>query len=110
MTCNDPCPNPKDASSNKLTIHVAAGVGALGVSQLSVSIYPNPNDGNFTLQTTEAGTISIYNMQGQVVAAYNITQQKTNIILPASLNSGVYIAKFISANNQMTVLRIVYER
>ena len=55
-------------------------------------IYPNPNNGIFTVQTREPTFITVLNMLGQVVHQEYTNQQQTNIYLN-KLDSGLYTVK-----------------
>lgn len=74
-----------------------------------VSIYPNPTDGVFTLQSSAEGTLSIYTVDGRVINTYKAVAGKTQITLPASLSSGIYVGRFETQDDQVQNIRIVYE-
>jgi hypothetical protein len=52
------------------------------------NIYPNPNNGNFTIETTEKQTIQIIDINGKIVLTQNISG-KTNVDA-YGLNKGIY--------------------
>ena len=59
------------------------------------AIYPNPNNGSFTIELAEESNISIYNMVGQHVMSLN----KVNGIQQLDLNeTGVYFIRISNAN------------
>lgn len=55
------------------------------------TLYPNPSEGVFFIDMPENGTISIYNLNGQIVASEicNIGQNRIDL----NLNSGIYIVQ-----------------
>jgi hypothetical protein len=64
-----------------------AGIDAQDLSKQVFSIYPNPNHGNFTIQSTEAGVFELMDVAGRVLKTYTITntQQTVNENLPAGM-------------------------
>jgi hypothetical protein len=58
-------------------------------------VYPNPNSGNFILETTERKTIRVFDVDGKIVLNQNI-DGKANINIE-SLNGGVYSLIIIDA-------------
>jgi len=75
-----------------------------------VAIYPNPNNGQFTLELTtiESGTsIFIYNTLGSVVFRSTATNEASQIINLQGIKKGVYIVKVINRDEQFTKKMIV---
>lgn len=61
---------------------------------LSLEIYPNPNQGNFVIELLkEDGRLRIFDMNGRIVMEKYVSQGKENINL-ATLTKGIYIVKF----------------
>jgi D-alanyl-D-alanine carboxypeptidase len=75
-----------------------------------VKVYPNPNNGKFTLELSniESGvTISIYNIQGTRVyqsSAKNLICQKINL---TGIRKGIYFVKVLDGKEQLTTKMIV---
>jgi hypothetical protein len=57
------------------------------LSKLPFSIYPNPNRGNFTIQSTKGGVFELMDVTGKVINTYTIahTQQTVQENLPAGM-------------------------
>lgn len=107
MTCNDPCPNPKDATSNKLTIHVSTGVQ--GVSVSAVSIYPNPVSNELIIDGASLKSkIQITDVLGREVyrGIINSTKQSINT---SALVSGTYVLQLTSLSGERVMYKIVKE-
>ena len=85
-----------------------------GISQISnlnsqISIYPNPNNGSFVVETntTDKQTIALYDVNGKLVLTQTING-KTNIDAN-NLNEGVYNISIISnegvVNRRLVIVR-----
>ena len=94
LFCNDTCANPGDTISNKITMRVSTGVKDI-TSNTGIHLYPNPNNGVFTLVSDNietGGTIEITNIYGQVVYTAALATNKKQINLN-SVHAGVYILR-----------------
>ena len=61
-------------------------------------MYPNPNNGDFTILTNEALTITLVNQLGQVIKTFKSSENKTTSSI-SDLSNGLY---FIIAKNGST--------
>ena len=59
-----------------------------------ISVYPNPTTGNLTALSTQAGSLEVYTVTGQLTGRYLISAGVTTLQLPGVLASGVYIGSF----------------
>ncbi|WP_299113484.1 T9SS type A sorting domain-containing protein [uncultured Winogradskyella sp.] len=73
-----------------------------------VAIYPNPSNGNITLQaqTNEDAQISVYNILGNRV--YQTTQSLNSEMDLSNLKTGIYLVK-IEAEGKQTTKRLIIE-
>jgi hypothetical protein len=70
--------------------------------QLSVSVFPNPGNGHFTLAISEKkGTVDIYNVVGKKVYHYEIKNQKSEIDI-SNQPEGVYFVKICTGQKMRT--------
>lgn len=108
-TTNGPCP-----SSDTVIITVDAMCTTTSVEDFasaSLELYPNPNQGQFTLQNTGIGRdaeIEILNLQGQTLyrkQTYLSSKQQLEINL-GDVAAGMYMVK-ITSGNQVAVDRLV---
>jgi len=87
--------------------------GTPPVNELSVlnSIYPNPfsihaNSNvniSVTIKTGEVGTVTVYNLLGQVVKSFKVTSNQTNVTWNAkNAASGIYFVKLSTPTTNMT--------
>jgi hypothetical protein len=82
------------------TINVE-GSECTGISKLtavikSVSVYPNPNNGDFTIETTSAITLNLVNTLGQLIKIISLTENNNYKESLTNMAIGVY---FISEQN-----------
>jgi len=75
------------------------------LSTATFNLYPNPNNGNFTLQydlgTNSSGNVKIYNTLGEMVGEYTLDNSEGKMnISNSGLSNGVYLWKLYT-NNQV---------
>jgi len=71
----------------------------------NISIYPNPNAGSFTIETSNAVSIAITNAAGQLVYSENLSGGKTEMNLK-TLESGVYFVNSVHANGSQSIQKV----
>jgi uncharacterized protein YjdB len=74
-----------------------------------ISVYPNPTSGIFTLQSSVAGTLSLFTMEGRLIAIYNVEEGATVLNMPNGTAAGIYMGKYNAADGATTIVRLVYE-
>ncbi|MBI4931790.1 MAG: SBBP repeat-containing protein [Bacteroidetes bacterium] len=86
--------------------------GPISVAETSlnnlISIYPNPNHGNFTLETKSPCIIKIYNMLGELVYQTSVNGKKTEIKIP-EIGKGIYQLQVIT-NEGMVNQKIIIQK
>ncbi len=75
------------------------GINEGNLSQISLSIYPNPSNDVLTIMVPLGGEYSIYNTFGQTVSKLKLKKNEKYIFDPKELSSGTYILK--SADNYL---------
>jgi hypothetical protein len=84
-----------------------SGVGIDEELGLNVSIYPNPNKGEFTIQTLNGtGLVNIYTIDGKCIKELKITESNQLINL-GDFERGVYFVKVIGVSSQKTIRLVV---
>ena len=74
---------------------------------VNVSVYPNPSDGKFILETNVSGIITFYSMEGKMLFEEKILNS-TNSIDASHLNTGIYLYQF-KQNNQIITGKVIIQ-
>jgi hypothetical protein len=70
-----------------------------------VSVYPNPSNGIFTIQSSEENaTVEVYTMLGEKISSCQMVSGKTDIDL-SSRQAGIYLLK-IKTNKGIVMKKI----
>ncbi|MFT3793544.1 GEVED domain-containing protein [Flavobacterium sp.] len=99
----DACLNAYYGQVEEYSIQIGNTLANQDFEKKAVSIYPNPTDGLFQIQTAETiKNIRIYNMLGQLVA-----NQKSNTIDLTTQKSGVYAILIEFENGSASQQKII---
>jgi hypothetical protein len=97
--------------SNTFTLAQAVspctGIQSLTNGTSLISIYPNPSNGMYTIETENATTINVVDVLGKVVYTQKLGEGKYNINL-TNLNNGLYILK-ADSDGQIKTVRLIKE-
>ncbi len=91
-------------------------IASLGVNTITnqaadvFQLYPNPTSSSFTININEAGTFTLYSIDGKKMNEYNVTGGLNIIDIPQGQASGIYIGKYIGRHGNTATVRVVYER
>jgi uncharacterized protein YjdB len=96
-----------------ITAAACRGANTTGVDNTagntSVSLYPNPTTGTFTVSAHDAGTLSVYTLDGRELAKYEVNKGETSMTLPGNLAAGIYMARFNGNDGSTVMVRLVVE-
>jgi hypothetical protein len=106
VTSNHLCAVPREVESNCLVMNVDLGVESGIENENEIFLYPNPNKGNFTIDTKEAATLYISNIQGQLISIHELKKGRNDIQLQ-NISAGVYICKIESKNGNIKITKFV---
>jgi hypothetical protein len=86
------------------------GINTQGQNQdLGLSIYPNPNQGNFTISSEVDMNVSIVNALGQLVYNTQVSKDQQKDLTLSGLPNGIYF--IVAGNNGAKVCKkIVIEK
>jgi hypothetical protein len=84
---------------------VSTGVNE-SVNSTAVSLYPNPNNGSFTIEAASTVVIEVRNTIGQVVMSKTVNTGRSNLEIENAV-AGVYYMTAVDANGNRTTQRIV---
>jgi len=99
---NDACSAPRSGQAEDYGVSIIQGF-PIGIADniantVLVNLYPNPNNGNFTLTGIKTATLAtICTISGSVLQTVNLNDG-TNTINVSSLASGIYILKLQTAD------------
>ena len=87
-------------------VHIKSIAGIQGISSSNgqISVYPNPNNGEFTMESSISGAsvVEIYNLLGEKVFTKNLSTTKgTNQINVSNQPNGVYLYRVISESGDL---------
>ena len=98
--------------SDTITIVVLECTGLTDVNTFTIDLYPNPTNGQFTLQMDRIinGSVEIINNIGQVVIDKTITGTNLQFDLSSENSRGVYLIKVYSEEGELLKLeKILYQ-
>lgn len=87
------------------SVSTCTGINGLNPLLSGVSLYPNPNNGIFTLELPVDAKIEIVNVLGQIIISENMTFGKHIIDLNMH-NNGVYLIQ-LNASGEKATFRII---
>jgi N-acetylneuraminic acid mutarotase len=80
------------------------GINSITAKSNNITVYPNPNNGNFTIQlsgvSAQSSVVEIYNAIGQEVYTGLLASDNNNVEL-TSKATGVYLYRIISENGNL---------
>lgn len=103
VTNTDGC---ESTAGGTIYVDVCTGMNDLSGGN-NLVLYPNPNSGNFILETGEISVVEIYNAMGELVFTGRTAAGKNNLSVE-NLAGGIYLVK-ISVNDEVKLVRMVKE-
>ena len=103
-TDNNGCSN---TATVQLIVSACVGINNISASAQGINIYPNPNNGEFTVELNNGinKSISITDLSGKVILSANTSDNKINFNLN-KFAVGMYYVK-IQSGNITEVLKVV---
>ena len=72
---------------------ICLGTAVKDPTQNNLGIYPNPTHGQLTIETTQKGQVTVYNLQGKMLLQKNLENTAENLDLSA-YGKGIYMLRF----------------
>lgn len=88
-----------------IIMDACTGMSEITKSTSLLTVYPNPSNGEFTLNTPVAVAVVIYDIQGKVVSRQNLSEGDHTITIP-DVKPGQYFLKATSENQSQSVILI----
>jgi hypothetical protein len=85
-----------------LTVSPCTGIEAIATNEVEIKVYPNPNNGHFTIELAEIGDLVIYNAIGDKVFVEKLVDGRNPIDMQA-FAQGIYVLQITSESRSQTV-------
>jgi hypothetical protein len=97
------------SSTDVIFVDPCAGVNEINNDEITFNVFPNPNNGTFTVQNSSvnAGDIAVYDAQGRVLQTVRLNggaQSQLTIDV-----AGIYMIRMIDANGNASVQQVIVE-
>ena len=79
-----------NTASVLLTVNFCTSIDKNGLIQNNISVYPNPNNGEFTIKSTEAISLDLINQLGQVVKVITLNETNNHQASISNVANGIY--------------------
>ncbi len=97
-------------NSDSLFVDACAGIVNTTTEAIGFQVYPNPNNGSFTLvlHIASAADVLVYDAQGKLISAYKTQPQQNQQVNLAE--TGMYLVTVITADGQRTSQRVIVNK
>ncbi|MBC5836088.1 T9SS type A sorting domain-containing protein [Flavobacterium sp. F372] len=104
-----------DASSNLYITEIgndkirkiSNGLSTNDFDLFNYSLYPNPNKGNFSINSLQSGSLEIYDILGQLV--FTKKEVNTTNQIETNLKKGIYLVKITNEDGKTVTQKMVIE-
>ncbi len=86
-----------------INVSACTGINELDNNKQQLSIYPNPNNGEFFITTEEEMTLSLINELGQVVKKLDVNSKNNYQVSVSNLPNGIYFVVGEGLNKKIVV-------
>ncbi|MEW6467349.1 MAG: T9SS type A sorting domain-containing protein [Bacteroidota bacterium] len=100
-------PNREDIYVRKVSINTLASADDSGISGNGISVFPNPNPGEFTLNLDRSSTVAICDLYGRQLLLTGL--DKGNTLLKTDLAGGTYVLRVWNETGIFTRKIIVFK-
>ena len=96
-----------NTASILLTVNFCTSIDKNGLIQNNISVYPNPNNGEFTIMSNEAISLDLINQLGQVVKVITLNETNNHQANISNVANGIYFIVGKGTNGSMNQKVIV---
>jgi hypothetical protein len=103
--------NGCEVQSNSFT-YTASPSGVLNISEINLSIYPNPFKDETTVDfgtEVKEATITIVDVYGKLIETYNVNNQQTQVITRNNKASGVYFLEIEMEKEKSIIKKLIID-
>jgi hypothetical protein len=93
-----------------LTCMAEQGDAPVALRTSELNVYPNPNDGSFTVRSAQAGSYRLLTSTGQLVFEIQLNETNNYSFEIAGLSTGFYFLQGISGSNYVQQKVVVTNR
>ncbi|MFN5459681.1 MAG: T9SS type A sorting domain-containing protein, partial [Bacteroidota bacterium] len=98
-TITDSISGCANSASQNMYVDACLGIETSNID--NYNIYPNPNNGQFFIESAISGVkskIEIFDAQGKIVLTEEINSSNRNMIDASTLNNGIYLLRIIQGD------------
>ncbi|HOK37693.1 MAG TPA: SBBP repeat-containing protein [Bacteroidales bacterium] len=85
-----------------ITVNSCSGISETNAN-VDFMVYPNPNQGTFTIRTTNGGTFELIDAQGQILKTYTLPNDSEKLI-EENLSPGIYIMRAKDSGEKIKIV------
>lgn len=96
---------------DNLSLETPLGITDIKGNKIKPQIYPNPSNGNFTIEYTqdELESIKIYSIDGKLINEFSVNGMRKFDLSITHIHSGIYVAEIQTVDGMVMTERMVVE-
>ncbi len=94
-----------NTAAKTITVNVCTGIESLNSKNDAIKIYPNPNTGDFMIQSNEEDLVVITNELGQTVKTIKLNSENNYSATISGLANGIYFANGKKFREKIVVMK-----
>lgn len=94
-------------ATDSINVDLCTGINS-AINSSSFTVYPNPNNGTFTINVATVSDVTIFDAQGKLVYSAKMLPENQNIL--NLQDNGMYFIHVTDANGQRSVQRVMISK